>query len=29
MEKLDRGLWLGALGILSLLIFLLFSALKG
>jgi len=29
MEKLDRGLWLGALGILSLLIFLLFSALTG
>lgn len=29
MEKLDRGLWLGALGILAFLVFLLVASLMG
>jgi len=29
MEKLDRGLWLGALGILGFLVFLLVASLMG
>lgn len=29
MEKLDRGMWLGALGIMALLVFMLFESLMG